>query len=118
MKHILAFSNPVFHAGDNITCRAGRKWLEGCKPGDTVAVTRTGSPDILFEAPVTAVWFAPLSWVPASVLAREHDPDCRTHAGLAAELARHYPLPASGEFEIAIVAFDVPAQAAAPGVTA
>lgn len=111
MKHILAFTNPVFHAGENITCRAGRKWLEGCKPGDTLAVVRTGSREILFETTAKHVWHAPLSWVPEAVLALEHDPGCRTRDGLSAELARHYPMPETGDFEITILSFDAPESA-------
>ena len=82
---VLGLAHPVLHPGRNLSVRRGSRWLGvpsariplpgGGLSGPLPLDTRLMAFDRLTEAD----------------LADEHDPACRTPAGLLAVLQRHYP---------------------------
>ena len=79
----LEFLNPVFNEGLNVTVRNGDKWLHRISPGDKIAVTKTGeTPPVDSQNRVIGVFYCSLDELPAAILRHEHDPACRTKAGL------------------------------------
>lgn len=82
---ILEFAHPVFLAGRNTTVRRGTRWH-----GVPFARLRLGdgslSPPVSLETAVRL-----LRDIDADALRFEHDPACRTPAGLLAVLRIHYP---------------------------
>jgi hypothetical protein len=82
---ILEFSNPVFQPGRNTTVRRGRKW-------HSVPAARLRLADGSLSPPVSLqTHIKRFDHLCAADIAFEHDPPCRTVAGLLAELRRCYP---------------------------
>ena len=96
----LKFSNPVFHAGTNLTVRRGLKWYR--EQWATVDVWGVKG---VVRLSCMSHRFSLLTdhWV-----RDEHDPACRTVAGLLAEMQRVYPGFSENE-EVTLVRFDLPA---------
>ena len=89
--HVIEFCNPVFSDGLNVTVRSGAKWANRVCIGDRLLPTRTGeTPPHNSQDRVIGVFYCALADLPAAILRHEHDPACRTKAGLAAELDRIY----------------------------
>ena len=81
----LEFARAMFHAGCNTTVRRGRRW-------HGVAAARLRLADGRLSAPVTlTTQLRVFSGLDAQALRFEHDPDCRTPAGLLLRLQQHYP---------------------------
>lgn len=92
----LQFTNPVFRAGRNVTCRRGVKWAS-----ETDAMLAWVG--MIRLSPVV-IRFADIY---DGMIKDEHDPSCRTVKGLLAEMRRIYP--DFNPYEIVtLVAFDVP----------
>lgn len=89
--HSIEFLNPVFNDGLNVTVRDGSKWANRVRLGDHLMPTRPGeTPPHDAQNRVVGVFYCSLDDLPAAILRHEHDPTCRTKAGLAAELDRIY----------------------------
>lgn len=82
---LLEFKNPIFHDGVNITVRHGDKWN-----GVRQARIQLGGGHVSnrVDLHTRLIKFSDLT---DSELHFEHDPSCRTVAGLAEELKRVYP---------------------------
>lgn len=95
----LEFSNPVFHAGNNTTVRRGLKWY-----GTEYARLALGSETVIVRLSSMTQRFCYLT---DHYLRDEHDPSCRTVAGLLAEMKRVYP--GFSEYEdVTLVNFTLP----------
>ena len=86
----VVFKNPVFHEGQNITCRA-----ESARYDDLNIYQEIKLCDEDFITIDTAeLWliarFDTVKDVPQWLLDKEHDPSCRSHRGLLKELERVY----------------------------
>ena len=90
MKHVLQFSNPVFHGGLNVTVRNGDKWMKA-NIGDHLEIKETGSPVVRLTGTLIGKACLPFTMVPDAWLIDEHDPSCRTYVGLLKEMERVYP---------------------------
>jgi hypothetical protein len=101
----LEFLNPVFNEGLNVTVRNGDKWLHRVKPGDRVLLAKTGETPVMdSQNRVVGVFFCSLDELPSSILRHEHDPACRTKAGLRKCLDETYgPSPNGHRMVTAIV---------------
>ncbi|MBB1472446.1 hypothetical protein H5368_05335 [Luteimonas sp. MC1782] len=100
MIPILEFDNPIFHPGRNTTIRRGDRW----HPVPQVRLRlRDGSlsPPTALETALKT--FSDLS---QSDIAFEHDPKCRSLAGLLREMQRIYPGFDPGE-DITVCHFNV-----------
>lgn len=95
----LKFCNPVFHAGVNLTVRRGRKWASQ----DIAVIDINGFQAVVKISSVT--WS--FSFLSDENLRDEHDPACRTVAGLLEEMKRVYPGFRPSE-EITLVRFQLP----------
>jgi len=84
----LLFSNPVFHDGINVTVRNGYKWADAL--GEIVDVMNTDGVSAPEMAHVLGVLTTQLDKIPESILEHEHDPSCRTLAGIAKEMRKVY----------------------------
>lgn len=82
---LLEFSNPVFNDGINVTVRRGTKWNGVDMAYVQLGGTHRHGPVILHTR---SIEFNKLT--DADVM-HEHDPSCRTVAGLAVEMKRVYP---------------------------
>ena len=96
----LKFSNPVFHAGTNLTVRRGTKWHR-----EQWATVQIGDTRLTVRLSCMTHRFA---WLTDHWVRDEHDPACRTVAGLLAEMQRVYP-GFSEQEEVTLVRFNVPA---------
>lgn len=85
----LKFAKPVFRDAINVTVRLGQKWATQTSIGDRLEIASCEG-ETLGEAGVVGIVVCPLGDIPSGLLAIEHDPACRTAAGLAEELARVY----------------------------
>ena len=82
---VLSFSTPVFNRGRNTTVRRGRKW-------QPVSEARLRLADGSVSAPVALrTELKIFSTLSDADLRYEHDPDCRTVAGMLAVLQHLYP---------------------------
>lgn len=97
--HKLEFSNPVFHAGTNLTVRRGTKWH-----GREWAALRVGEASLTVRL---STMTHKLVWLDDHWLRDEHDPACRTVSGLVAEMERVYPGFDPYE-DVTLVRFDLP----------
>lgn len=106
---VLEFNNPVFRKGINVTVRNGDKWRDRVEIGDRVMAkidenrSRT--------AVIDGVLYANFHSIPAPVHALNHDPDCRTTAGIANELHNIYgpfPMGVIGGVTVLFFHFDEP----------
>ena len=87
------FDNPVFHGGVNITVRDGAKWANTAKMGDILWVIEPDDDErqgFTKNGEVCGILHAPLDDIPAGLHKLNHDPKCRTKAGIKAELDRIY----------------------------
>lgn len=82
---ILEFVNPIFLTGPNITVRRGDKW-HGAPQARLRLADGSLSPPVALHTELKR--FDRLN---AADLACEHDPACRTPAGLLAVLQQIYP---------------------------
>lgn len=82
---LLEFSNPVFHDGVNVTVRRGTKWLGVHNAYVDLGGKFCTGPVVLHTRAV------PFNELTDSDVQNEHDPSCRTVAGLATEMKRVYP---------------------------
>jgi hypothetical protein len=107
---ILQFFNPVFHIGRNVTVRKGTKWAN-----EVMAVV-LGDANTAYVVPlVTHV--QPFNLLTDKDLVDEHDPGCRTVAGLLADLQRAYPGFKATD-EVTVVKFILPADYVQPSAGA
>lgn len=95
LKRWLLFKNPVFHAGENVSVRKGKRWSRMTWPEDILQVRASrpaslGGSEFLFDAFVNDVQAMRICDIPQALLDLEHDPRCRTHDGLLKELQRVY----------------------------
>lgn len=91
MIHRLDFLNPTFHYGRNVTIRRGHEWYEKAQKGDEVAIMRTGIDKILAQGKIESLICRRFRDVTIENLLNEHDPECRTPAGLVYAMLRAYP---------------------------
>jgi hypothetical protein len=91
------FDKAVFNIGENLTVRLGTKWA-GLKEGDKVRIG-DGIATILG---VTAKKFKEIA---TKELEREHDPKCKTVAGLKFALKRSYGDKFSEDSDVVLVRF-------------
>lgn len=96
---ILEFSNPMFHAGTNLTVRRGRKWC-----GRSFATIIVNGCEINVPITTRTVVFKELT---DDMLSYEHDPKCRTVEGLFMEMCRVYKGFKLNE-EVTLVSFKLP----------
>ena len=92
-QHDMYFGNPVFHDGINLTTRVGDKWTK-LRQGDQLTCwgDKGAEGPLNAEGTVIGFLFCPLCMIPSSWLKNfEHDPACRTHEGLLADLTERYP---------------------------
>lgn len=82
---LLKFSNPVFNDGINVTVRHGTKWLGVSSAVIDLGGNFTTSPTALHTRSIA------FNKLTDADVANEHDPSCRTVAGLAAEMKMVYP---------------------------
>ena len=82
---VLGFANPRFHAGVNLSVRRGTGWLGVPRVRIELGGGRLSAPLALAT---TALRFDQLR---DADLADEHDPACRSVAGLLAVMRRCYP---------------------------
>lgn len=94
MQHELLFRNPIFNMGLNVTIRNGDKWRK-VNIGDKLLLKGVESKNNIIEAEKTGTLVGkallPFHLIPNDLLKYEHDPACRTPAGLLAEMKRVYP---------------------------
>lgn len=88
---VLGLANPVFARGQNLSVRRGTRWLGVPRVRVQLAGGRLSAPVALATR---ALRFDQLR---DADLACEHDPACRTVAGLLAVMRRHYPGFGAGE---------------------
>lgn len=84
--HEIEFQNPQFNEGIQNTVRNGDKWLKA-RLGDQIEFQYKGR---LVRAYVVGVLYGQLDDIPASIFRSNHDPKCRTKAGITAELDQLY----------------------------
>ena len=89
---ILGFAEPVFAAGRNTSVRRGTRWLGVMRVRLQLADGQL-SPALPLQTRLCR-----FDQLDDAELAFEHDPACRTRAGLLATLQRHYPGFAPGEW--------------------
>ena len=82
---LLGFADPVFLPGKNTSVRRGQRWHDVPRVRLELAPGR-------FSAPVALqTRCCRFDQLQAADLACEHDPTCRSVAGLLAVMQRHYP---------------------------
>ncbi|MBI2055918.1 MAG: hypothetical protein HYT37_00875 [Candidatus Sungbacteria bacterium] len=89
MLHELLFKNPVFNEGLNVTVRNGDKWMK-VNIGDELLIKETGKDEVITKGTVVMRALYAAHLIPERLLANEHDPSCRSLAGLLAEMKRVY----------------------------
>lgn len=91
MNRRLDFLTPVFHSGANLTVRNGLKWAD-VQPGQNLDVYQTGAPATEPEllATVISAEVKTRDSLTDADLTNEHDPSCRTVAGLNAAMEAAY----------------------------
>ena len=89
-EYRMDFLNPVFHDGMNVTVRDGDKWAEKLKVGDELALAETGANNARDGGRVVGILYCSLDELPSGILKWEHDPACRTKAGLREILDKTY----------------------------
>lgn len=82
---VLGFADPVFLPGHNTSVRRGLRWLKVEQVRVQLAEGRLSAP---LQLHTRACRFDQLR---DAELAFEHDPACRSVAGLLAVMQRHYP---------------------------
>lgn len=85
----IEFNNMRFHCGLNLTVRNGDKWA-GTLPGTVLDIHETGNPDTATTATVMYAVLRRFNTLTDADLEHEHDPACRTVAGLRDALNRAY----------------------------
>ncbi len=96
--HELLFLNPCVNVGDiNLTVRLGDKWLKQANVGDNIVICKTPEEEggtatatQLANAVIVGQMFLPFSQIPPSLLKLEHDPECRSFAGLVRAMTAAY----------------------------
>lgn len=83
----LAFKNPVFHKGDNVTVRFGKKWNN--YRGLVELLDLEGNSFGFGEVHSTFL-LNKLDDIGGQALQAEHDPSCRTRLGLAVAMGQAY----------------------------
>lgn len=107
-RHALEFQNPQLSAGQaNVTVRRGTKWADRVTSGDTVNLMDVSvSPAVLIGTAVIESTVArTLRSMSDADLALEHDPACRTVAGLLAVLRQVYGEDFSEDETVTVVTF-------------
>jgi hypothetical protein len=105
-KPWLLFKKPVFQEGVNATVRLGNKWHFRAPPESIVEIRETTGDGYLFDAFIVDNLWLKICDIPIDVLQHEHDPNCRTHAGLIAELERVYRKKVSPRDKVTIILFE------------
>jgi hypothetical protein len=102
----LAFANPAFHSGLNVTVRLGDKWFKRVKPGDNVILANLRE-EIKYVVRVTRVHlYDHFKYLPVEDIRCEHDPACRTKLGLFETMKKIYP-GFTEDDPVTVVEFDV-----------
>lgn len=80
----------ALHPGLNVTVRKGEKWLQTTL-GEELVIreTETGE-EISRGRTISAFYVSSLDEIPEFILQFEHEPACRTRAGLATVLEQTY----------------------------
>jgi len=105
-KPWLLFTNPEFQEGVNATVRLGSKWLNRAPAESIVEVRSTNDSGYLFDAFIVDALWIKICDIPVDVLEHEHDPKCRTHRGLIAELERVYRKKVSPRDYVTVLLFE------------
>ena len=105
-KERLLFKNPVFQDGVNATVRLGDKWVGRVVPDQVVELWETGKEPMLGYAVIVDRVHLKICDISEDLLAHEHDPKCRTHQGLIAELERVYRKKVSSRDRVVLILFE------------
>jgi hypothetical protein len=104
MEHEILFSAPIFHTGLNSTVRAGDKWMK-VSVGDTLIIKEACKAQIVARGVVLGKAFLPFGLIPASWVAYQHDPACRTLPKLFDKMRELYP-EFAGNSLVTVLLFD------------
>ena len=89
-RHTLAFHNPLYHAGLNITVRKGDEWMRKANVGDRLNIKQSGHIKTLTTATLVGKAYIPFIHIPDNWLHHEHDPYCQTYTDLLVKLRTIY----------------------------